>query len=72
MNCGNTSRFGSYEVTVEISRDSTVMNYLSMVAYRCQPKKIKIKNENKKIEKMKTMLFRKNPHETIMAYKCQI
>ena len=43
-----------------------------MVAYRCQPKKIKIKNENKKIEKMKTMLFRKNPHETIMAYECQI
>ena len=39
-------------------------------------KKIKIKkkkkNQNKKIEKMKKMLFRKKPHKIIMAYECQV
>ena len=28
--------------------------------------------ENKKIEKMKKMLFPEKPHKTIMAYACQI
>ena len=36
-------------------------------------KKSKIKNENKKIEKMKKVLFKKKQtHKIIMAYKCQI
>ena len=32
-----------------------------MVAHHCQSKQIKIKNENKEIEKIKIILFRKNP-----------
>ena len=51
-----------------------------MVANHCQSKKIKIskikkheiKNENKKIEKIKKILFRKKPHQMIMTYECQI
>ena len=35
-------------------------------------KKIKIKNEKKKIEKIKSTLFRKKPHKIIMAHECQI
>ena len=57
----------------------------SMVAHRCQSKKIKIKikitnlqkshkikNKNKKIEKMKKILFRKIPHKIIMDHEYQI
>ena len=50
-----------------------------MVAHRCQSKKIKIKkikkkikNENKEIEQMKKILFRKKTHKIIMAYDCHI
>ena len=56
-----------------------------MVAHRCQSKKIKIKikitnlqkshkikNKNKKIEKMKKILFRKIPHKIIMDHEYQI
>ena len=49
----------------------------SMVAHWCQSKKKKKKmekkkNENKKIEKIKKILFRKNPHKIIMAHKGQV
>ena len=52
-----------------------------MVAHRCQSKKIKIKkikknksikNENKEIEQMKKILFRKKTHKIIMASDCHI
>ena len=51
-----------------------------MAAHRCQSKKIKItkikkikqKNENKIIEKMKKILFRKKSYKITTAHECQI
>ena len=31
-----------------------------------------MKNENKKMKKMKKMFFRKKPYKIITAYECQI
>ena len=48
----------------------------SMVARRCQSKKInknnKKINKKKKIEKVRKILFRKKTHKITTAYKCQI
>ena len=49
----------------------------SMVARRCQSKKInknnkKINKKKKKIEKVRKILVRKKTHKITTAYKCQI